>query len=267
MFCPNCGSEVADNARFCTTCGAKQTPQEAGAAPQPAQTDLQVHQAPQQMLPVAQPGQGGGHTPPPGASAASGEVDGGHAFTFFTKDPNWITKTIIGGLIILIPLIGTFVLMGFMLRIVKNTAEGRELPLPEWAFGEMLKSGFMVFVYMLGFMLITIFPLTIISGMIPLIGALIGIAGNFAVAVYLLVAASIVGAEENYAAVFQFKRVFEIIKNNVSTVAMVFLFTIGAYVVGCLGIIALGIGVLFTSVISTMIMGNLQGQLYRAVRE
>ena len=49
MFCPNCGTQLPDDARFCGSCGAQITPVRQ-AAPQP-----QYRQAPQQQSQQAQP--------------------------------------------------------------------------------------------------------------------------------------------------------------------------------------------------------------------
>ncbi len=53
MFCPNCGSQLADTAVFCTACGANLR---AGAPAQPAVPPPAAYQAPPQPV-YQQPGQ------------------------------------------------------------------------------------------------------------------------------------------------------------------------------------------------------------------
>jgi hypothetical protein len=55
MFCPNCGKQLADNAKFCDSCGSvlNQTPQQGYAPPQPP--PVQPQYAPPVMVQQPQP--------------------------------------------------------------------------------------------------------------------------------------------------------------------------------------------------------------------
>jgi hypothetical protein len=58
----------------------------------------------------------------------------GDAFTFMFKDPNWVTKVLIGGLFVLLScfLIGIPVLYGYCIELQQRVRRGEEYPLPEW---------------------------------------------------------------------------------------------------------------------------------------
>ncbi|MFH1537980.1 MAG: DUF2534 family protein, partial [bacterium] len=251
MFCKNCGNTLPDNARFCTKCGVNQEVAAEPAGP----AEPSAEQPPARSYHAPEPSAGTGAPP-------AGTIDGGRAFSYFTQDPGWLGKVLIGGLILLIPLVGTLILMGYQLRIIKNVADGRELPLPEWEIGEHLKNGFMLSLYCFGFALITTIPLWLVSIFIPIIGPLIGFVGNIAIGLYMITAVSIVGAEEDFGAIFQFKRIINILMNNLVPILLVFLFSIGAWIIGALGIIALIVGVFFTIIIAMFIYGHLLGQFY-----
>lgn len=70
----------------------------------------------------------------------------GKAFTYIFDDPKWLDKIIIPILFSLIPVVGMFVLMGYVLRTTRNVAEGVEYPLPQCDFGDDLALGFKFFV-------------------------------------------------------------------------------------------------------------------------
>lgn len=68
-------------------------------------------------------------------------VDIGLALTYITKDPGWVKKVLIGGIIvfvstlftiILVGLLGWFIFGGYVVRTVRNVINGDPNPLPEW---------------------------------------------------------------------------------------------------------------------------------------
>lgn len=74
-------------------------------------------------------------------------VDYGKAFTFPQEDPDWIKKVAIAGAVTLIPVVGGFLLWGYMIEIVRRVIAGESPVLPEWTdFGGILKKGLYYFV-------------------------------------------------------------------------------------------------------------------------
>ena len=81
-------------------------------------------------------------------------MDYGRGLSFMQRDPNWIVKTVIGSVLMLVPIVN-FATYGYMLDVIRNVAQERETPLPEWGenFGDRFVRGFLAiviqFVYML----------------------------------------------------------------------------------------------------------------------
>lgn len=85
------------------------------------------------------------------------------------RDPQWIVKSLLGGVWAIVPFTG-FALTGYYLDYIRNTAHGRETPLPEWSlFGRYWLRGLLasvaMFIYLLpalllllGFAFIALFP-------------------------------------------------------------------------------------------------------------
>ena len=77
------------------------------------------------------------------------------------KDQAWATKALIGGVWAVVPFTG-FALTGFYLDYIRNTAHGRETPLPDWGlFGRFWVRGFLasiaIMVYLLPAIAIVLF--------------------------------------------------------------------------------------------------------------
>jgi uncharacterized membrane protein len=208
-------------------------------------------------------------------------MDIGATFGFITKDERWVMKVLIGGLVLLIPLIGTIAMYGYVIKTAQNVARGVEQPLPEWSdFGDHLKRGFMQFVITIVYMLpyIVVYMLFAIitgvagaaaeggqdSGPLALIGlcllpialilALFGAIASYAGVVRYAVTESLGEA-------FKFNEIIALLRNNVGMWAMFFLLLIVASFVGSLGVIACGIGMFFTIFFGQLMVGHGLGQI------
>lgn len=74
-------------------------------------------------------------------------MDIGRAITFVFQDSEWVKKVAIGGLLFFIPIIGWLIIGGYWLRVIRQVAQGNDLPLPEWNdFGGDLIRGLKVLV-------------------------------------------------------------------------------------------------------------------------
>jgi len=206
-------------------------------------------------------------------------MDFGKAFSFVFEDEDWLKKIAVGGLFSLIPVIGIFVVLGWGVEITKRVINGDPEVLPDWSdFGGCLTRGFMVFfvafIYLLPVILLQVCSslpylyeaadetlLTIFTIVTVCFGCLTTI---YSIGAYLLLPAAIAryAAKGEVSAAFKLGEVFKMVKNNIGTYAMVLLGGIVASLVASLGVIACGIGVLFTSVYSFAINGHLWGQAY-----
>lgn len=84
-------------------------------------------------------------------------MDIGKSLTYYTEDPRWVNKILIGtGVLILsslfsvllVGLIGYLIVIGYSLDVLRNVRNGEQTPLPEWKdrWGEWLVQGFRLMV-------------------------------------------------------------------------------------------------------------------------
>ncbi len=93
------------------------------------------------------------------------------AFKAFFGDRDWLKKTGLGVLIMLIPYVGAIAFMGFEFHYLRDVAWGREERLPEWKdFGAHLKTGLYGFVVGMVYAL----PLSLVLGIIVTVVAVVG---------------------------------------------------------------------------------------------
>jgi hypothetical protein len=196
-------------------------------------------------------------------SAASDTYSFGDNLTYMFKDPNWVTKMLLGGLFGIIPIVN-FVTGGYGLQVINNVRGDRAPVLPEWNdFGKMWVDGLKLFVigliysipiWLIG--LVTGAPAAMIGATSDdpdLVGATIGAAAciggllSFVVGAFILF--WMLGAITNFAvhdgdfgAAFQFGRIWNIVKNNIGKMVMA---VIAAIVAGLIvGLLAGVIGII-----------------------
>jgi hypothetical protein len=74
-------------------------------------------------------------------------MDLGKSFSFVFEDKKWIEKMLIGGLILIIPIIGVLYMGGYMLETARRVVKGDPEPLPSHSeFGKILVEGLKYFV-------------------------------------------------------------------------------------------------------------------------
>lgn len=210
-------------------------------------------------------------------------MDIGRSFTYMFEDQDWVKKVLIGGVVNLIPIVN-FAATGYFIEAVRNTAEGRELPLPEWDdFGGKFMKGLMAgiagFLYALPIMIVVgiIFGLTaaiagslegdtaeIVSSACPLIG-------NCLLLVYMILLMLILPAATiryalsgQFGAFFRFGDIMALIKANIGGYIIALLVALVAGLIAeIVGLIACGIGFFFTIMWAMLVTANLFGNLTR----
>jgi len=208
-------------------------------------------------------------------------MDIGRALSFPFKDAEWVKKILIGGLITLIPFIGSFVAFGYAIEVVRRAYQNDDT-LPEWDdFGGYLTRGFLGWVGAL----VWAIPLILIGfcAFIPAIalsGDDSGASGAFFLFGYcLIIPLAIIfqafvlpillgryAVERNFGAMFQFSEVIEEIRRAGSALLMVLVVAIVATFVAQLGLIACFIGIIFTTFYSYLAIAHAAGQAYRRAR-
>lgn len=227
-------------------------------------------------------------------------MDVGKSFTFMFEDPNWIAKLAIGGGIILlgvlfswlvIPAIAaTAIVVGYALIVTRNVYDGNPTPLPEWSnIGDMFVKGITALVGVL----IWSIPLIVLSCCIWLVAAATGGAGTttdtgsaqsmsalggllvsclscLVAIVGILIALFVYAPLTNFALTNQistfwdFQGNWRFIQNNMGNYLIAFLLALVANFIAGFGIIACFIGVFFTTFWGYLVSAHLFGQVARA---
>jgi Protein of unknown function (DUF4013) len=209
-------------------------------------------------------------------------MDLGKAFGFVFEDEKWVSKVLLGGLFLIIPIVN-FAVIGYMLKVAQNVAQGSPRPLPEWGeFGDHFIRGLhgiaIQIVYQLPTLIVygVFFCVILAAGgasgsdrsgdgvgaigalglcLLPLI-FILALAGAF----LSYVAAGRYVATNTLSEAFKFSAVIASARGNLGTWLMLLLVVILAGFVGSLGAIACGVGALFTSFYAQCVIGHALGQ-------
>lgn len=220
-------------------------------------------------------------------------MDFGKAFSYPFEDQEWIKKLgIAGGIalvslvlsVVLIGLAGFIVLSGWMLEITRRVINRDPNPLPDWNdFGGYFSKGLQAFVVGLVYSIpsillsacINLLPLatqngstdesmmTAVSIVMACVGCLSALYGIF-IGLVLPAAIGRLAATGQIASAFRFGEVIGMVRSNIGAYVMVLLGGFVASIIASLGIIACGIGVVFTMAYAMAINGHLYGQAYNA---
>lgn len=207
-------------------------------------------------------------------------MDIGKAFSFVFDDEQWITSILICGLLLLVPILGSILLIGYMLETARNVAMGSPRPLPKWDnFGEKLSLGFGGFVISLVYSL----PLALLATLFACVMAGIGGAANseegaatavlgtafcfvplllfLAVLLQPLVLAAMARylQTRSLGSAFQIGEVVGLVRTDLSGWVVLFLLSILCGLVGSLGSVIV-IGFIFTLPYGQAVFGHLLGQ-------
>ena len=218
-------------------------------------------------------------------------MDIGRAFKFMFEDESWITKILLGGVLGLVPILN-FVIYGYQLEVIKNVAQGQDLPLPEWGedFGGKFVKGLMVviasFIYSLPLLIVwAIYFVALLamggtasSNSQDVSGAAGGLLAVCSIVFYCIVFLySIIvygfimlpgmmryAVEGEFGAFFKFGENLRVATSKLgSYVVMLLVVILAAIVAQIVGTIACGIGLLFTLFWYALVVGHLFGQYWR----
>ncbi|MCO6453445.1 MAG: DUF4013 domain-containing protein [Caldilineales bacterium] len=215
-------------------------------------------------------------------------MDIGKSLTFVFDDKKWIEKLLIGGLItlaamlfvwtIIVPFLAGFILMGYMIAVVRNVRAGSENPLPEWHdWGGMLADGFKLTIIFL------IWSLPLIIVWMPGV-VLMALAGNnnsdgFAATISLCLsclsilyglilfvaspAITIRYSESGeFGSGFEFSEILHFTRKYLAEIIVVVIVLWGVQIIASfVGLLLCGIGLIFTAFWATLVQGHLYGQI------
>ena len=188
----------------------------------------------------------------------------GRAFSFMFEDKDWIQKILIGAAFVLLSciVVGIPFLLGYLLEVARRSAEGKELPLPDWDnLGEKFGKGLMFFIVLIIYC-IPVCIASLILSLIPCIGILLGMIPGLAFAFILPYLAVSYARSGNLNDAFDFARMMDFVKANTSNLAIALVMAIVLNVVASFGVLGLFIGLLFTSFWANLGIYYLYGQVF-----
>ena len=215
-------------------------------------------------------------------------MDIGRAFSFVFDDEEWIKKIVIGGAISLIPLLGSFMVYGYMLEVARRAFRQTGDNLPEWDdIGGYLARGFIFWLGLAVWMLpILLFiacaaMIVIFAGLASGDDAAIGVSVFFFYLVFfpLILLISLLSAivipvllgryaeHRRFGSMFEFSEIAaEVRQTGFVPLLLMFVTYLAAGYIGQLGIILCFIGVIFTGFYGNLAIANAAGQTYRLAR-
>lgn len=204
------------------------------------------------------------------------------AFTYIFEDERWFDKLIVPLLVSLIPVIGQFVMLGYILRTINNVANNELNPLPTFDFGEDLSRGFRYtlinLVYSLPAFLLALLLMLPINMMndnsgkgaevfgIMLMLLIVCLIVVYALALFLIqpISMSNFAVKNTFASGFEFGNFFKRLRTDFKAWLLVYAGSILAGLIAPLGSIVFFIGVVVTTFYGQLLVAHLSGQAMTA---
>jgi hypothetical protein len=194
--------------------------------------------------------------------------------TFYFKAPGAWGKLALGGVFtaLFFTVFFVFVVMGYLMRVLCAALEGRD-SLPEWnGLGQLFNEGLMPVLISLAWAapLIVlaaveqVMNLTLHLSLGLLIQLPLALLWMAVMSVALPVALIRFAVKGSMRSAFEFGRIFGFIRNNPRTYFTAWAIALVVGMISGVGLIALGVGVFFTSFIANVITIHLHAQAYRA---
>jgi hypothetical protein len=211
-------------------------------------------------------------------------MDWGKSFTYVFDDKDWVVKLLIGGILSMIPVVN-LVVLGYVLRALKNVAEGAEHPLPAWDdFGDYFVKGL---VSVLGAMVWAL-PIFILGAMAAVLSALTGydsaeptrvaapyvlcmwsmscVSGIYGLFLGFVLPAAFAqyAVRGDFGAFFRFGDIGKFIKANLGNYIVAIILAAVAQCISSFGVMLCIIGAVFTQFWALLVGSHLLGQVFRS---
>jgi hypothetical protein len=182
------------------------------------------------------------------------------SFTYMFEDKNWLSKMLVGAAFMLLSgiIIGIPFLAGYVVVAIKRAYDDEEVPLPEWDnFGDLFGKGIVAFV-----IIVLLYIPAFILHFVPC-GGLLSV---FYTLLAMLVFPILIGryaVTNDLNSVFEFNEIIELLRDNFANLAAVLIMWIIFSIIAVLGVLAIGIGFLFTSFWANLGLAYLYGKIYQ----
>lgn len=184
------------------------------------------------------------------------------AFSYVLKDPNWVKKVLIGGLLTLFSflIIPAIPLAGYYVRVLKNVADGVDPVLPEWDdWGGFFTTGIKFLIVSLAYGI----ALAIVVGIVQRISTALGSIFNILYYFVIPVVAMQFSRNEEIGDAFKFNELLELAKANPGDYVVSVLLAFVASILAFVGLIGVLIGAAFTLFYAMLVNAGLFGQYLR----
>jgi hypothetical protein len=198
-------------------------------------------------------------------------MDYGTAFTFITKEDNWIGKAVMAAVfVLLMPFLGlgSLLLVGWSIAVARHVINGEKETLPDWSelgqiFVDGLKMAVVFFIWAI--------PAYILSGIGALVSSdvvsvCLGLIGFVYAFVLILLAPPVLGqlaAGASFGQVLNPANSYRLLMAKLAeTVIVAALYIIGISLAFTVGLLLCGIGIFATLPYAYGAIGHLSGQLF-----
>jgi hypothetical protein len=188
----------------------------------------------------------------------------GDSFGFPFRDPRWVEKVLIQGLILIIPIVGLIALAGWMLMTYDNLRAGRQELAPA---GFHLSRGIGLFGAWLIYSFVLSLPGDVLSGLgsgmnanhpltgapVSALGSLLGFAAQLLL-YFLLPSIIVMTYHRGFSGGMDVDGVWRLATSNLNNSVMAGLIMFVAGILAAVGIIACCVGVFFTGAYAALVM-------------
>ena len=217
-------------------------------------------------------------------------MDYARSLSYVLEDQEWWQKLLILGLLSLIPIVGPIYVSGYLIQVLQDVIQGREVPLPNAAdeFGTRLVNGLLLtlitMIYMVPVMIVGCASgggsalLANSTGDPESAGIVSGVWGSclgcisfilgFLISLLLPFAWSKFAETGQFGDAFKLGEIFGAVRDNLGPTLLVALISMGVgLAAGLVGFLLCMIGAIFTSVYAQLVTAFLYGALYRQSKE
>lgn len=184
------------------------------------------------------------------------------AFSFVFDDPQWLTKVLVGGLVLFasVLIFPLPLLIGYLVELRTNIINKKTPLLPEWTdLGQKYTRGI---VLALGLLLYSLFGVILKKSGIPLSG-LFAFVYQLIMAFYLPVVSVFYAKEQTFESMFKIQEIFQFVMKNFVDLLVFWLLHFVLAIIAVMGLVGLIIGVVFTAFYSLAVQAYLYAALYR----